>query len=105
MQDTPQEAMIGDKAAKELLASEKLMQSLENNDLFKRAQLTLEVEKLKAVNAHLLSACKIMIEWSDAEKSAKPFVDDGGAAFYARVALCESAFAKARAAIKEAEAL
>ena len=74
--DTPEAIAITDKAAMELLVREKL-----------------------------LRACKTMIEWGDAEKSAKPFVDDGGAAFYARVALCESAFAKARAAIKEAEAL
>lgn len=36
MIDTPKEAAIGDKAARELLTSEKLIASLENNDLYKR---------------------------------------------------------------------
>lgn len=51
----------------------------------------------------LLEACRAMIEWDDAEKSAKPFDEDQGKGFYYRMELCAEAFNKARAAIAKAE--
>jgi len=43
-----------------------------------------------------------MVRWDAAEKSAKPFDDDNGAAFYDRMTMCDEAFQKARDAIAKA---
>ncbi|MCQ4051751.1 hypothetical protein FK514_26100 [Klebsiella pneumoniae] len=61
------------------------------------------VEQLDGVNngpllaaaPELLEACEAMIEWDEREK-------DHAVDFYARVALCDAAFQKARAAIAKA---
>lgn len=58
--------------------------------------------KLEDSNRRLVEACEKMIEWDDAEKAAKPFVDDNGAAFYHRMELCGQAFDMARAALAAA---
>lgn len=51
----------------------------------------------------LLDACKAMIEWDAAEKSAPPYDSDGGADYRKRIELCERAFDLALAAIAKAK--
>jgi hypothetical protein len=45
------------------------------------------------------AACRLLVQWDDAENNAKPFADDNGAAFYSRVALCRQAMDAARAVV------
>ena len=44
-----------------------------------------------AVIERLREACQAITDWDASEKTALPFVDDGGAGFYRRVALCDEA--------------
>ena len=55
--------------------------------------------RLIAAAPDLLEACEKMLEWDDAENSAKPYADDNGAAFHRRMELCDESFVLARAAI------
>jgi len=66
---------------------------------------TLRADRLLAADTleALLAACLRMVEWDEAEKAAKPFADDNGAAFYERMRMCRESFDLARAAIAKAE--
>lgn len=58
--------------------------------------------RLIAAAPELLDACLAMLAWDEAEKTAKPFDEDGGTGFYQRIAMCTEAFDKAREAIAKA---
>lgn len=58
--------------------------------------------RLIAAAPELLGACLAMLAWDEAEKTAKPFDEDGGTGFYQRIAMCTEAFDKAREAIAKA---
>lgn len=54
---------------------------------------------LLAENTALREAALVMIQWDEAEKTALPYDDDGGAAFRERIQLCDKAFTMLRAAL------
>ncbi len=60
---------------------------------------TIANARIIAAAPALLEACLAIVEWDEAENNAKPFTDDGGAGFYARIGMCREAFEKAHAAI------
>ena len=55
------------------------------------ASLASQLAAKDAVIERLREACQAITDWDASEKTALPFVDDGGAGFYRRVALCDEA--------------
>ena len=60
------------------------------------------IAELEAEAERLRKACRAIVAWDKAEKSARPFDDDAGAAFTERCQLCYEAMRLAHDAVKEA---